>query len=48
MDKNEFQKLLDIYYNLRGWDNKGIPTFETLKKFGLEDIAKDLYAKELK
>ncbi|NVM04935.1 MAG: aldehyde ferredoxin oxidoreductase family protein [Candidatus Helarchaeota archaeon] len=48
IDKNEFQKLLDIYYNLRGWDSKGIPTFDTLKKFGLEDIAKEIYNKELK
>jgi aldehyde:ferredoxin oxidoreductase len=27
--------MLDEYYDLRGWDNNGIPTVETLKRFGL-------------
>ncbi|MFW5877993.1 MAG: aldehyde ferredoxin oxidoreductase family protein, partial [bacterium] len=29
-------KLLDIYYELRGWDEKGIPTREKLQELGLE------------
>ena len=34
--------LLDRYYELRGWDNNGIPTPDTLKKMGLEDLIKYL------
>ncbi len=34
--------LLDRYYELRGWDNNGIPTPEKLKEMGLEDIIKYL------
>jgi len=31
--------MLDEYYALRGWDQEGIPTPETLGKLGLKDIA---------
>ncbi|RLC90103.1 MAG: aldehyde ferredoxin oxidoreductase [Chloroflexi bacterium] len=31
-----FEKALDEYYRLRGWDKNGIPTEETLRKLGLE------------
>ena len=34
--REDFGKLLDSYYALRGWDNNGIPTKETLKKLGLD------------
>ncbi|HTU01807.1 MAG TPA: aldehyde ferredoxin oxidoreductase family protein [Candidatus Sulfotelmatobacter sp.] len=34
--------MLDEYYNLRGWDKKGVPTPERLKALGLADVAKDL------
>lgn len=33
----EFDKMLNDYYKLRGWDENGIPTKETLEKLGLED-----------
>jgi aldehyde:ferredoxin oxidoreductase len=29
-------EMLDDYYKLRGWDQRGLPEPETLKKFGLE------------
>lgn len=36
--RRELEKLLDEYYTLRGWSTEGIPTSETLKKLGLEDL----------
>ena len=38
IDKNEFKKSLEEYYSIRGWNNKGIPTKEKLKKLGLEKM----------
>jgi aldehyde:ferredoxin oxidoreductase len=35
------QKLLDDYYEYRGWNNEGIPTKETLEKLQLGYIAED-------
>jgi len=32
------EPMLRAYYDLRGWDQDGIPTKETLKKFGLDQI----------
>jgi aldehyde:ferredoxin oxidoreductase len=34
--KNELEKLLDEYYQLRGWTADGIPMPETLKRLGLD------------
>ncbi|MCD4653883.1 aldehyde ferredoxin oxidoreductase C-terminal domain-containing protein, partial [bacterium] len=37
LDRDKFQKVMDEYYGLRGWDRQtGHPLPETLKKFGLE------------
>jgi aldehyde:ferredoxin oxidoreductase len=35
LEREKFEKMLDEYYGLRGWDKDGIPTEETFKKFGL-------------
>jgi len=32
-----FNRMLDDYYKLRGWDENGIPTAETLKELELQD-----------
>jgi aldehyde:ferredoxin oxidoreductase len=40
ISRQEVDALLDDYYALRGWDADGIPRAETLKKFGLEDLAR--------
>jgi aldehyde:ferredoxin oxidoreductase len=32
----ELDKMLEEYYLLRGWDEKGIPTEEKLKELGLK------------
>jgi aldehyde:ferredoxin oxidoreductase len=36
------EKLLDAYYEFKGWDNQGIPTKESLQKLDLAYIAQDL------
>jgi aldehyde:ferredoxin oxidoreductase len=37
VDKKEFEKMMDEYYLLRGWDLKtGLPEEETLNKLGLD------------
>jgi len=39
----ELSKMLEEYYELRGWDKKtGLPLRSTLQKLGLNDIAEDL------
>ncbi len=42
LDKNGYDSLLSRYYEVRGWDGKGIPKKETLVKYGLEDVANEL------
>jgi aldehyde:ferredoxin oxidoreductase len=37
-----FDKMLKDYYTLRGWNDSGIPTEESLQKLGLEDYIKYL------
>jgi aldehyde:ferredoxin oxidoreductase len=34
-------KLLDAYYEFKGWNNDGIPTRETLDKLGLDYVSED-------
>ncbi len=36
LDEEKFEALLDYYYELRGWDKRGVPKKETLKKLGLD------------
>jgi aldehyde:ferredoxin oxidoreductase len=40
---NVWDQMLDKYYAGMGWDNDGRPLPETLEKFGLTHIAKDLW-----
>jgi aldehyde:ferredoxin oxidoreductase len=42
IDTKKFDKLLDEYYQLRGWDSMGIPTTATLLALGLEDIIENI------
>ena len=43
LDPEGFEQMKDDYYTIRGWDlTTGVPTEETLEKYQLEDIAKDL------
>ncbi len=36
IDRNEFKLALRNYYNLRGWDERGVPTKEKLQELGIE------------
>jgi aldehyde:ferredoxin oxidoreductase len=36
--KEQLRKLIQIYYQERGWNDSGIPTINTLKKVGLWDF----------
>jgi len=36
IDREKFEKMLDEYYVLHGWDNNGNPTKETLQRLGIE------------
>jgi len=42
LQREEYDRLLDTYYRLRGWSDKGIPTKETLKRLGLKEVALEL------
>ena len=42
LDRAKYDVMLSKYYRKRGWDARGIPTKATLKKLGLEDVAKQL------
>lgn len=47
LTKEELDILLDDYYKLRGWDNNGLPTKETLEKLGLLEVIDNKYIKEI-
>ena len=43
VERAEFEKMKDEYYELRGWDvESGLPTKAKLKELGLGDVAADL------
>jgi aldehyde:ferredoxin oxidoreductase len=44
-DHKEEEKDKKEYYSIMGWDEKGIPTSETLKKLGLQEVDKVLRKK---
>ena len=42
LDSEGYEKLLSTYYEIRGWDERGIPKRSTLEKLGLSDVATEL------
>ncbi|MDP6501617.1 MAG: aldehyde ferredoxin oxidoreductase family protein [Dehalococcoidales bacterium] len=44
MNETKFQKMLDDYYQFRGWDHEGIPTVQKLEELGLSDITEQIGA----
>ena len=43
IDEDKWKKMLEEYYETRGWDTKtGIPTEDTLKKLDLQDVTDEL------
>jgi aldehyde:ferredoxin oxidoreductase len=48
VDRREFEKMKDEYYQLRGWDvATGLQTRRTLEKLGLAEVARDLEGRGL-
>jgi len=41
IDKLEFNKMLDEYYDLREWNEKGIPTIKKLRQLNLDDLSRE-------
>ena len=39
LKESDLRKMLDDFYQYRGWDNEGIPTCDKLRELGLDDIA---------
>ncbi|MDP2719886.1 MAG: aldehyde ferredoxin oxidoreductase C-terminal domain-containing protein, partial [Dehalococcoidia bacterium] len=39
ISEDNFQKMLDEYYDFRGWDKEGIPTRKKLEELGLSYVA---------
>ncbi|MEM1734215.1 MAG: aldehyde ferredoxin oxidoreductase C-terminal domain-containing protein, partial [Pyrobaculum sp.] len=42
LDYDGYNKLLDYYYEIRGWSREGVPTRETFERLGLGDVAAQL------
>ncbi|MDK2878925.1 MAG: aldehyde:ferredoxin oxidoreductase [Thermoanaerobacteraceae bacterium] len=38
IDREEFNKALKTYYQIMGWDEKGVPTYGKLVELGLEEL----------
>ena len=38
VDQDDFEKCLDKYYELRGWNKDGVPTKETIEDLGLDEF----------
>jgi aldehyde:ferredoxin oxidoreductase len=42
VDRQKYEQMLTWYYELRGWDQNGIPRKETLEHLGLKEVAKEI------
>lgn len=42
VDRKQYDQMLSWYYEIRGWDQNGIPTKETLNRLGLNEVSKEL------
>jgi aldehyde:ferredoxin oxidoreductase len=38
LDREKYDQLLSWYYEIRGWDENGVPSKKTLEKLGLESL----------
>lgn len=43
LEKEKYDEILSMYYELRGWDENGVPKKETLEKLGLKDVIKKIF-----
>ena len=42
LEKDKYNRMLDEYYQLRGWNKDGVPRKDKLAELGLDYVAKDL------
>lgn len=42
LERADYEKMLDEYYELHGWDKNSYPTRKTLEELGLSNVADDL------
>jgi len=42
LDRTKYDAMLQLYYDRRGWDKRGIPTKKTLTRLGLQEVAQEL------
>jgi aldehyde:ferredoxin oxidoreductase len=42
LDRAQFEPVLDAFYQLHGWDERGWPTEARLRELGLEDVYEDM------
>ncbi|MGB9789806.1 MAG: aldehyde ferredoxin oxidoreductase family protein [Thermotoga caldifontis] len=42
LDPEQYDRLLSEYYRIRGWDERGVPTIETLKRLNLDFVVGEL------
>nr|NIR16468.1 aldehyde ferredoxin oxidoreductase [Desulfobacterales bacterium]NIU81566.1 aldehyde ferredoxin oxidoreductase [Candidatus Bathyarchaeota archaeon]NIV68203.1 aldehyde ferredoxin oxidoreductase [Candidatus Bathyarchaeota archaeon]NIW16581.1 aldehyde ferredoxin oxidoreductase [Candidatus Bathyarchaeota archaeon] len=42
LDREKYQDMLQRYYRKRGWDQRGVPTKNTLAHLGLPEVAEEL------
>lgn len=42
LDRDKYDKMLSWFYELRGWDERGIPKKSTLESLGLSNVANEL------
>jgi aldehyde:ferredoxin oxidoreductase len=42
VDREKYEQMLSWYYELRGWDQNGIPLKETLESLGLKGVSREI------
>jgi aldehyde:ferredoxin oxidoreductase len=42
LNRTEYKRMLQLYYEKRGWDDRGIPRESTLADLGLRNVAREL------
>jgi len=42
LNGEKYNSLLQLYYEKRGWDSRGIPTMSAMTKLGLQEVAQEL------
>jgi aldehyde:ferredoxin oxidoreductase len=43
LEKEKYDQMLSVYYELRGWNDRGVPMKETLNRLGLKAASEQIY-----